>query len=76
MFLFLFRALPGGRSLPVPDLELEAVMLVAVSAEARLRRRRRKNCGRMVVAVGPPVARRPYRDHFKDFVNKFFLLGP
>ena len=26
MFLFLFQALPGGRSLPVPD--LEAVMVV------------------------------------------------
>ena len=46
MFLFSFQALPGGRSLPVP--ELEAVMVVTVSAEARLRRRRRKNYGRMV----------------------------
>ena len=35
IFLFLFQALPGGRPLPVP--ELEAVMVVAVSAEARLR---------------------------------------
>ena len=41
MFLFLFQALPGGRSLPVP--ELEAVMVVTVSAEARFRRRRGKN---------------------------------
>ena len=40
-FLFLFQALPGGRSLPVP--ELEAVMVVTVSAEARFRRRRGKN---------------------------------
>ena len=46
MFLFSFQALPGGRSLPVP--ELEAVMVVTVSAEAWLRRRRRKNYGRMV----------------------------
>jgi hypothetical protein len=46
MFLFLFQALLGGRSLPVP--ELEAVMLVTVSVEARLRRRCRKNYGRMV----------------------------
>ena len=34
MFLFLFQALPGGESLPVP--ELEAVMVITVSAEARL----------------------------------------
>jgi|ERR1035441_7907503 hypothetical protein len=46
MFLFLFQALPGGKSLPVP--ELEAVMVVTVSTEARLRRRRHKNYGRMV----------------------------
>ena len=46
MFLFLFQALPGGESLPVP--ELEAVMVITVSAEARLRRHRRINYGRMV----------------------------
>ena len=46
MFLFLFQALSGRWSLPVP--ELEAVMVVTVSAVARLRRRRRKNYGRMV----------------------------
>jgi hypothetical protein len=46
MFLFLFQALPGGKLLPVP--ELEAVMVVTVSAEARFRRRRRKNNRRMV----------------------------
>ncbi len=46
MFLFLFQALPGGKSLPVP--ELEAVMVVTVRAEARLQRRRHKNYGRMV----------------------------
>jgi len=45
-FLFSFQALPGGRSLPAP--EMEAVMVVTVSAAARLRRRRRKNYGRMV----------------------------
>ena len=32
IFLFLFQALTGGRSLPVP--ELEAVMVVTISAEA------------------------------------------
>ena len=41
MFLFLFQALSGGRSLPAP--ELEAVMVVTVSAKARLQRRRGKN---------------------------------
>jgi hypothetical protein len=51
MFLFLFQALPGGGSLPVP--ELEAVMVVTVSAEARLRRRRHKNYGRMVFESKP-----------------------
>jgi hypothetical protein len=40
MFLFFFQALPGGRSLPAP--EMEAVMVVTVSAAARLWRRRRK----------------------------------
>jgi len=46
MFLFLFQALLGGRSLPVQ--ELEAVMVVTVSAEARFRRRRRRDYARMV----------------------------
>jgi hypothetical protein len=54
MFLFSFQALPGGWSLPVP--EMEALMVVMVSAEARLRCPRLKNYGRMVVEVGTRVA--------------------
>ena len=64
MFLFLFQALPGGRSLPVPDLEV--VMVVTVRAEARFRRRRGKNQGRMVFlkpysvsfCVGHPIPKK------------------